>query len=203
MGSRRGTRSHIVIRMGCARWKCSSHLPASSASTRQSSRRSRTAPRPLGMGNRNTVLRAEEARREPAAALAEAPASHRGRTPRRRTVRVRVLARVRGLTTKVSTDSCRPNRRRTCPGSLSIYQPNAPRTVLVDDDQPCDKYTSVFRSAITTINNANVTYNPFTTNSNAAARYMLRSAGLGRVPLPRGMIMPGWNRDLFGWGGSW
>jgi RHS repeat-associated protein len=84
-----------------------------------------------------------------------------------------------------------------------IYQPRAPRTVLVNDDKPCDKYTSAFQSAINTINSANVNYSPFTTNSNAAARYMLRNAGFGQIPLPRGVFVPGWNRELFGAGGSW
>lgn len=84
-----------------------------------------------------------------------------------------------------------------------IYQPKAPRALLIDNDEPCDAYTSAFRAAIRTINNANVNYNPFTTNSNAAARYMLSNAGLSRVTLPRGVIVPGWNRDLFGAGGDW
>jgi RHS repeat-associated protein len=66
---------------------------------------------------------------------------------------------------------------------------------VVDDDQPCDRYDAAFTFALGILENARIPYNPLTTNSNAAVRYMLETARIkyGRPPV----WAPGWNTDLF------
>jgi len=78
------------------------------------------------------------------------------------------------------------------------YQPDAPRATMLDNDRSCDEYHKAFGKTIDRLAAAHIVYNPFTTNSNAAAWEMLRAAGIPTLhksfPVS---ILPGWGRPLF------
>jgi hypothetical protein len=87
-----------------------------------------------------------------------------------------------------------------------IYQPNAPRTLVLHNDKSCEQYARSFRTTIGIINRANIVYNPFTTNSNAAAHLMLDRAGLQVLARLLFVFVPGWDRNLLAGsdgGGGW
>jgi RHS repeat-associated protein len=74
------------------------------------------------------------------------------------------------------------------------YHPKAPHSTVLDDKNSCDALNRAFDAAARRINDANVAYNPFTQNSNSAAHYLLRSAGLDAHP---GIRVVAWDTDLF------
>ena len=66
---------------------------------------------------------------------------------------------------------------------------------LIDDDKPASYYLDKLKQAADQINRLEVPYNPFSTNSNAAAREMLERAG---IPVPKENLpwVPGWGTKL-------
>jgi hypothetical protein len=66
---------------------------------------------------------------------------------------------------------------------------------LIDDDKPASYYLDKLKQAADQINRLEVPYNPFLTNSNAAAREMLERAG---IPVPKESLpwVPGWGTKL-------
>ena len=74
------------------------------------------------------------------------------------------------------------------------YQPTARRATVLNNRTSCDAVLAAFDAASRRINDANIPYNPFTQNSNSAAHYLIRSAGLNaRV----GLRVMAWDADLF------
>ena len=71
---------------------------------------------------------------------------------------------------------------------------NRPSMVVVDDGSPCDAYDEALTNAMKAIKDANISYDPFYNNSNAAAGSALKAAGItpGQPPV----WAPGFGHDL-------
>lgn len=69
-----------------------------------------------------------------------------------------------------------------------------PSVRVVDNNDPCQRYNDSFSQTLSTLDGWNVSYNPFTTNSNAAVHLMLMNAGINQATPP--VWVPGWDTRL-------
>jgi hypothetical protein len=67
---------------------------------------------------------------------------------------------------------------------------------VLNDKEPCSPYNQSFANTLDAIQAANVTYHPFSTNSNATATTLLIKAGLNPGTPPPGVYAPGWGSVL-------
>ena len=71
---------------------------------------------------------------------------------------------------------------------------NRPSLVVLDDGSPCDASDAALTNAMNAIRDANISYDPFFNNSNAAAGTALRYSGLNAGQPP--IWAPGWGNNL-------
>jgi RHS repeat-associated protein len=80
------------------------------------------------------------------------------------------------------------------PDSVDYDPGNPPSVPVLSNDAPCGPYNSQLNQALNQIQNANIPYNPLSTNSNATVSNALQQAGLP-VPTPP-VRVPGWGHSL-------
>jgi RHS repeat-associated protein len=79
------------------------------------------------------------------------------------------------------------------PGTVDYETGTPPSVVLQDDNEPCG-CNSAFASTLNNIQNAQIPYNPLSTNSNATARAVLQGGGFNPPTPP--VWAPGWSTPL-------
>ncbi|MEO8007740.1 MAG: RHS repeat-associated core domain-containing protein, partial [Betaproteobacteria bacterium] len=79
------------------------------------------------------------------------------------------------------------------PGTVDYETGAPPSVVMQDDNEPCG-CNSAFASTLNNIQNAQIPYNPLSTNSNATARALLQGAGFSPTTPP--VWAPGWSTPL-------
>lgn len=78
------------------------------------------------------------------------------------------------------------------PDYTTKAQPNIP---ILDNDLPCDTYNFALEQISQNINQSNISYSPWTTNSNATVTTLLSGIGL-RAPPALPVWAPGWGTPL-------
>jgi RHS repeat-associated protein len=80
------------------------------------------------------------------------------------------------------------------PGTVDYEEGTPPTMNILNDDKPCSCDNDKFAKTLQDINNAQIPYNPFSTNSNATAREVLERNGFNPSTPP--VWAPGWNTKL-------
>ena len=79
-------------------------------------------------------------------------------------------------------------------GPDSQPKPTAATVTVLSNDQPAASKNRALREFSTAVDNANIAYNPFTSNSNAFAFQALEATGIARSAQP--VWAPGWDYRL-------
>ncbi len=80
------------------------------------------------------------------------------------------------------------------PGTIDYETGRVPSVTLLNNSEPCTCVNSSFEQTLQNIQNAQIPYNPLSTNTNATARELIQHGGLP-VPVPP-VWVPGWSTPL-------